>query len=365
MIVASSQVSKQHALMTKGRKALLSMTVLFYQWMSGMASAIAGTQILTIGGAGGPSLAITTTLNGGGSGTAGGGASTAASLGDVFCNAANNIAPFVQLFDWLAYTAGAYAIASGVYMLAKHVEAPNQATLPHAFAKLVGGALLLALPCIAGTVIHSFFFENSGSSSGSWTCIGSGSSSASVTLGGTGSVTLDVLMQNMVNNIKGPLISMLTIICFAFGAFLVLRGGLRATKYGTDPREASMTKIISSMLFGAVFMVIGQSQDMIMGSVFGQTSIHDFGSLSWTAINKLGTDTSHFKAAIQAALTFFQLVGFIGFVRGWNVLKNAVEGHGQATYAQGFSHIVGGVLSINIYYFMQIMDATFGTQFVT
>jgi hypothetical protein len=55
----------------------------------------------------------------------------------------------------------------------------------------------------------------------------------------------------------------------------------------------------------------------------------------------------------------------IAFVRGWLIIKNAVEGAGQATVAQGFTHIVGGVLAINIYSFLEIMDQTFGTNFLT
>ncbi len=48
----------------------------------------------------------------------------------------------------------------------------------------------------------------------------------------------------------------------------------------------------------------------------------------------------------------------------WALVKNAIEGAGQATVVQGFTHIVGGVLAINIYTFLEIIDQTFGTNFL-
>jgi hypothetical protein len=54
----------------------------------------------------------------------------------------------------------------------------------------------------------------------------------------------------------------------------------------------------------------------------------------------------------------------IAFVRGWLILKRASEGSGQATMAQGFTHLFGGVLAMNIFGFLEIMDSTFGTNFL-
>jgi hypothetical protein len=61
----------------------------------------------------------------------------------------------------------------------------------------------------------------------------------------------------------------------------------------------------------------------------------------------------------------FQLVGLISFVRGWNILRNAIEGVGQATVPQGLTHIIGGVLAMNISGFMVALDATLGIHTVT
>ena len=286
----------------------------------------------------------------------------ASTLGDVFCNAAANAAPFINVFDFVAFVAGTYIAAAGVMMLAKNSEAPNQAPLPHCYARLVAGALLMCLPDMAGVVIQSLFGGIS-DANGVTSC-----TAGAVTAASTGSSApgLDVMMTNLVTNIKGPLIAALSIVCFIVGVFLVLRGVLRMAKFGQDPKEASMPRILTSMVFGAIFMVMGQSLNIMMDSVFGVgTTLAPNTVLSWSSINSLGVDTTSFKTAVTAALTFFQLVGFIAFVRGWNVVRNAAEGSGQATYAQGFTHIIGGVMAINIYQYLIILDHTFGTSFVT
>jgi intracellular multiplication protein IcmC len=64
--------------------------------------------------------------------------------------------------------------------------------------------------------------------------------------------------------------------------------------------------------------------------------------------------------AVNSALTFVQVIGVIAFVRGWLILKKVVEGSGNVSLAQGLTHILGGVLAINIFQFLLIMDHTFG-----
>jgi hypothetical protein len=72
-----------------------------------------------------------------------------------------------------------------------------------------------------------------------------------------------------------------------------------------------------------------------------------------------------FSNAIEAALTFFQLIGMIAFVRGWMIMKSASEGTGNATMAQGITHIIGGVCALNIFQFLHVFDYTFGTNLLS
>lgn len=292
----------------------------------------------------------------------------AQTMGDVLCSVAYNVEPFIDLFSWFAYVAGAYLIVQGLIQFKNHYENAGQNPWHKIMARFVGGSLLMVLPSTIGVLIDSiFYFSFGGGFAGSCGGLFGGLGGIGIGFGGVGgAVTLDALMVNFVSNIRDPLIFLLSIIAITMGVFFIVRGLVKAAHYGVDAKAHSITNILTHLIIGTIMVVIGQSLDMITASVFGGSgAILTFDTLSWRAIDSLGPDTTHFKIAIHAALTFFQLIGAIAFIRGWLIVKHAVEGVGQANYAQGFTHIIGGVLCINIYLFLRIMDATFGTGFVT
>jgi len=284
----------------------------------------------------------------------------AATLGDVMCNVADNMTPFIDVFNMVAYVAAAIFLIQGLLHLHHHYESAREHPHHKTFALFLAGSLLGILPSVVATLTTTLF--NYDGDGGSLTDCSNAAGPATVSaVSGSG---LDAMMANFVNDISSPITGLVSIVAVLMGLFLIMRGLIKASRYGLDPRTHSITHILVNLIIGSILIATSQGVDALMGSLFGSTEISAFSSLQWTAFNGLG-DTTQFKAAMQAALTFFQLVGLISFVRGWNVLRHAVEGVGQATYAQGMTHIIGGVMAMNIYMFMQIMDHTFGTNFVT
>ena len=284
----------------------------------------------------------------------------ATTMGDMICNAANELGPFTYLFNGVAYLAGALFVGQGLMHLKGNPENPNNHPMHKALAHIIGGAFLLALPNFANTLVNSLFFVNDGgglSSCGNYLEPGNGG----------GNAGLDVLLSNLINNIADPLDFLVSAAAIVAGVFLLVRGLIKGAKYGQDPKANSPTHILSNLIIGAILIVVGQSFSVVMTSLFGFGSSGMLGMVggtdavtTWTS--NWDVDVSQqFITAVVAALTFIQLIGMIAFVRGWYIVKNAIEGSGQATVAQGFTHIIGGVLAINIYYFLEVMDATFGT----
>lgn len=288
---------------------------------------------------------------------------TTATLGAVFCNVAKNMTPFLDVFNWLAYTSSAVLIMQGVFHLAQHHEHPNNHPHHKTFALLLAGILLSVLPSVIDTLSQTILFDT-GTGGGEISACSSASGPTAVAAS-AGNKGLDGMMARFVNDIGDPLTGLVSVVAVVLGVFLVLRGLFKASRYGVDPREHSVSRILTNLVIGSILIATSQSVDIIMGSVFGTTDIMEFGNVKWTSLKDLGGDTQQFQNAIHAALDFFQLVGLISFVRGWNIIRNAVENVGQVTFAQGLTHIIGGVLAMNIYAFMQIMDATFGTSFVS
>jgi intracellular multiplication protein IcmC len=292
----------------------------------------------------------------------------AQSLGNIFCSAAENIAPFESLFVGLAYVTGAILIGSGLYQLSYFTDSINAARqfgISRPKGYMVAGACLLALPAfirfMVNTVFNfSFQYDFGGGLHACVPIIGEA---------GTGhgfgtEVGLDGLMLNVVYNIKSPMVFFLSALSIIMGIFLVFRGLVKASKFGQE-RATSIPQILGHVFIGTILYTVGTSMNMIMSTVFGDGNI--FGSN--TVLSAISTDvagnTQPFQNAVYAALTFFQLIGMIAFIRGWLILKDSVDHSGQGNkLAQGLTHIVGGVLAVNIYRFLEVMDTTFGTGFL-
>lgn len=279
----------------------------------------------------------------------------AQTLGEVMCNASHNVSPLAELMNGFAYIIGGIAIGRGLFLLAKRAESP-QTPMAAGMMYIVGGACLLSLPMAIGAVVQSMLNTDGGG--GLAVCSpGSGGESG----GGGGELTLDQMMINLVENIRDPMTFMLSCIAIVMGVFIFVRGLIKATQY--DPKNNSGPKIIASLVFGALFFVVGQSLGMLEESLFGSPEIASNSVISWATFDNLDDDSGRFKKAIIAALTFFQLIGMIAFIRGMLLLKTHVE-TGQGSMAQGITHMLGGVCSINIYLFLKVMDNTFGTGFL-
>lgn len=273
------------------------------------------------------------------------------------CTAVANTGPFFgPVLSAVAYMAGAAFTVQGIANIRGHTENPQNYPLHKGLMLLAGAALLLTLPTVVSTIITSLYSTAAGGGGNAGNC------AAGAVSGGPG---LDNVMSSFVGNIKSPIEALTSGIAIACGLFMIVRGLVKASKYGFDPRTHSVNSIVSCIIFGAILMTVGDNLNYILTSVFGNSAIDTAtqGSvLGWAFVAAVGPGSARFALGIAAALGFVQIIGVIAFVRGWLVLKKAVDGGGQATLAQGITHIIGGVLAVNIVTFLQIMDRTFGTN---
>lgn len=275
-------------------------------------------------------------------------ASSPATLGDMFVNAYNNAKPFAFIFLMIAYISGVIVALQGIHHLRLHTENPQNNPLYKALMLFFGSMCLLALPEFVDAVVESIF----GSAGG----VG-GSMGYSALAGSSGGTGLDGMLSNFVSNIQAPLQNVISAAARISGLFMMVRGLMKASKYGFDPKTNSVHSILTNIGFGAILISSG-NLDIMLGSLFGGTDISSPSALSWNLPTTVSTE---FTTAVSAALTFVTLIGAIAFVRGWLIMKKVVEGGGNVTLAQGLTHILGGVLAINIGQFLVLMDKTFGT----
>ncbi len=274
-------------------------------------------------------------------------------FGHLLCNGLNNARPFSELFSWVAYISGVSAALRGVYHLKAHADNPGGNKLAIPLMYFFGAMCLLALPHFIGTIVNSLFNVSSGSTGGLGDC-----TPGEV----TGGQPLDRAMESFIENIKDPLILVTSITAMLAGLVMVISGLMKASKAGTDPKSFSPKIILANVGFGAMLLMIGENLNMLLESVFGERDITDPSTINWTL--PANTNAEQFTVAVGAALTFVQLIGAIAFVRGWLILKKIVEGTANEPLAKALTHIIGGVLCVNIALFLDIMDRTFGTNFI-
>lgn len=285
-------------------------------------------------------------------------------MGNLVCNIANQMydpsspaASIANFFNGCAYIVGAVLIAGGIYKLRDYSSDPSRSHLTPALAALVGGSMLMSLPFSIGWAVNTVYGGAGGG--GGFTACAPGA----VTTYSSSTSDPGVIVTNVLTNIKQPLWYVLNVAAYTIGVFFIFRGLLKASKYGTDPRTASVPAIVSNLVFGAALFSVGQSEGMVLTSLFGASSVTDSSHVdSWDAVSNMGSTS--FTAVVKSVLNFFQVVGMIAFIRGWMVLKAVAEGGGQATIAQGMTHILGGAMAINIFYVLEIFDATMGMNFL-
>lgn len=281
----------------------------------------------------------------------------ATTFGQLLCNARLTGDGYAVVLNAGSFIAGLFLVVRGILLAKKHGENPNDSQVVKSVAHIVGGGTLMSLPSAAGVIQRTVF--GAGGGAGDFGC----TPGAVATAG-----SLDVMMQNFVNNIYDPMISLVSVLSVIIGATFIARGLLRGSKVGSDPRAGDPKSILTHLIIGAVLISMGTTLPDVLRSLFGgSASISDvtnYAGIQWSNFVGTGVDTTAADNTVRAILAFIQIIGVISFLRGWLIIKAAMEG-GQATIPQGITHIVGGAMAVNIDVMIGLLDDTFGTGIVS
>jgi hypothetical protein len=254
------------------------------------------------------------------------------------------------LFTYIAYIMGAFFVMLGLIKLKEHSAHPDKVPFTTPLLHIVGGSFLATLPVIAGVAARSMNLN--GPSSVTKNAANGYVGFAAATPG------LDTMLINFVNNVRGPLLKIILVIAFLVGIYLVLTAVLRLAKNnGRDgPAGALGSGTIGRLVIGAILISFSTAVDAFTMSLFGGTTVQFTGldpSLGLGSIDK-------FNNAIKAALMFFQILGFIAFMRGFLMLRALADGAQGASMAAAFTHIFGGALAFNISPTLKALQGSFG-----
>lgn len=155
--------------------------------------------------------------------------------------------------------------------------------------------------------------------------------------------------SNMLINLSNSYASIWKLVtagAYLMGMALAMRGVYYLKIYG-DARtmmssNANFKIPVIYLMVAGVFMYLPSAAHVLITSGFGTSQITPLG---YNASTVSGLSLQ----ATNAILGFVQLVGLISFVRGWMIIVKSAQGAAQGvSFGKGFTHIVGGILAINI-----------------
>ena len=284
---------------------------------------------------------------------------SAGTLGALICNINHSASGYTRIIGATAFIAGVFIFIRGILIFKKQGENPNEGKTASGIAHFFVGGLLISFPAVVLIMQTSIFGARN--QAGTFTCNATGG-------GAGGAQSLDVMMQNFVANVHGPMFIMLSTLSVIIGVTMIFRALLRGAKTGADPRASNPKDIINGLVIGAILVSIGTVLPDMLQTIFGSPNssrMSTFKAIQWSNFVGNGVNTTAATNTVRAILAFIQIIGGISFLRGWLILKAAIEGSGQATVPQGTTHIIGGAMAINIDVMLRIIDATFGTGIMT
>ncbi|WP_342146699.1 type IV secretion protein IcmC [Rickettsiella endosymbiont of Aleochara curtula] len=150
---------------------------------------------------------------------------------------------------------------------------------------------------------------------------------------------------------------LITALAYLMGIAFIFRGVYQLKVYGDLRTMMSVqTNFKATMMVffaGTALLYAPTAFKSMMLSTFATTSVED--PMSYAPATSLST-----LLASRAVLLFVQLIGTISFIKGWVSLTHVSNPNGRSTMGKAVTHIVAGLLAINIEGTKQMLEASFG-----
>lgn len=281
--------------------------------------------------------------------TTGTGATNSGNLGGIFDSVSDVLIGSLDVVSWIVYFFAIYYAFQGITKLRQSGQNPQQMPLNQGIRSLVVSGALLSLTYVANAFVHFLI----GSDNVASTRIESPSLSS-----GNATNGLDGMLVNAMQVIDGPLRGLLTTICYLIGLVFFITFLIRLTKTAQDgPRGPAGKGTWTTLIVAAVMMSMGHIMDAFTGSLFSNGGSY---TMSLAYANEFADGGQSAQLVLNAIVVFVQIVGWIAFIRGFLLLKGMHDGTSQGTMSACFTHIIGGVLAVNIPLFVKVMESTMG-----
>ena len=162
----------------------------------------------------------------------------------------------------------------------------------------------------------------------------------------------------LVGDIEGPLVLLVTTVCYLLALWTFLQGCLRLFKTSEDKFHApGGAGTVLSFVLATVLAALGSSFNAVTKTVFGTTATGSVKGLGYG-----GERAADYDALLGAAFTLVALVGLLAFVRGVLMFRAAADGRPGATAGRAFAHVIGGVAAWHIVGVIRAVQTSLGIK---
>ncbi len=153
---------------------------------------------------------------------------------------------------------------------------------------------------------------------------------------------------------KPQLMKFITALAYVMGIAFMVMGVLKLRQYGEARTQMSshhsLREPLMYMIVGVLLAYLPSTVNFGLGSFWQHPTPY-----AWR------TYTSSWSSVYKAVFPVIEIFGTIALIRGIVMLTKLGGGHGgQGVLGKAMTHIVGGLLCINLYQFVQVILITFG-----
>lgn len=163
---------------------------------------------------------------------------------------------------------------------------------------------------------------------------------------------INIDAQTMLVNLSKTfpeLMRLVTAIGYVLGMLFIVKGVMGLKEYG----ESRASRADHHSLKGAAAQIICGTLLLYLPS-----SVQMGLSTFWTDPNPFAYDTGTRDSWFDLTNSIFlivQLIGTVAFIRGLVIMSHMGQSHHQGGFGKAMAHIVGGILCINLYQFIEVV----------
>lgn len=169
-------------------------------------------------------------------------------------------------------------------------------------------------------------------------------------------------LASVFNNISqqiDPIKNFIIAISYGVGLGLCVIAVMKLKKYGTKTAymhvESSLVGPFLQFFIGIALFYLPTFVETVNMTIWNEAYVYN-SPLNYTS----QTSSTTFEEYIEPILGIIQIIGMISFIRGWVMLSRATNvGQQPGAVSKGLTHVIGGIMGINIYTVIEVFNQTF------